>query len=89
TGLPEPVADWVEYSLPDGKVVRRDLHGGSREEYFSNAYRACALAKARPLASLPVHVYERVDGARKESGKRVAKALSSLLRTRWNPFVSA
>lgn len=89
TGLPEPVADWVEYSLPDGKVVRRDLHGGSREEYFSNAYRACALAKARPLASLPVHVYERVDGARRESGKRVAKALSSLLRTRWNPFVSA
>lgn len=58
------------------------------EAYFSNAWRACTLAKARPLAALPVHVYERKDGVRQESTKRAAKDLSNLLRGRWNPYMT-
>lgn len=77
-----------DFFSADGKTDdwRRDRH---REAYFSNAWRACALAKARPLAALPVHVYEREDGIRKESNKRPATDLSRLLRGRWNPYMTA
>ena len=56
--------------------------------YYSNAFRACLLAKARPLAALPVHVYRRVDGIRRPVESRAGKALESLLRGRWNPYLS-
>ena len=56
--------------------------------YFSNAWRACALAKARPLAALPVHVYKRENGVRSDASNRVAKDLEKLLRGRWNPFMT-
>lgn len=79
--------DFHEYDDGGGRpaTVKRN----DQTEYYSNAYRACALAKARPLASLPIHVYERVDGSRVESGKRFAKAYSDILRKQWNPFMSA
>lgn len=82
-----PGVDFVEYR--DGsKVVRYEVDR-HREAYYGNAYRACALAKARPLASLPVHVYDRSGGVRVEASGYTARDLSRLLRTRWNPFVTA
>ncbi len=56
--------------------------------YYSNAYRACLLAKARPLSSLPVHVYRREGGIRREAPNGPARALEGLLRGRWNPFMT-
>lgn len=83
--LPPIQYDFVNY---DGKdVYSRDA--AKLEAYYSNAYRACALAKARPLAALPVHVYERDSGVRKPAAKRAAKDLETLLRTKWNPLMSA
>lgn len=90
----------LEYALPGGVSIDfHDPDGTGRNEiraggehcfaYYSNAYRACAMAKARPLASLPVHVYERRDGVRLESKKYVATDLAKLLRGRWNPFLTA
>lgn len=73
----------------DGERTVRAERKRAVDAYYSNAYRACALAKARPLASLPVHVYERKDGVRAESDRRSARALSKLLRTRWNPLTTA
>lgn len=89
---PVPVAggpniDFMEVR-EGGKVVRYE-RGNHREAYYGNAYRACALAKARPLASLPVHVFERKGGVRVEAGGYTANDLSRLLRTRWNPFMTA
>lgn len=80
--------DFMGVTGADGKITyyREQNH---RDAYYSNAYRACALAKARPLASLPIHVYERMDGSRIESERTVAVSLSRLLRTKWNPFVTA
>lgn len=52
-------------------------------------YMACELAKARPVASLPVHVYEREGGERVRSNRRVARDLDHLLRAKWNPFCTA
>lgn len=79
---------FFSYQDKDGKIKtieRSDV----RESYYSNAFRACLLAKARPLSSLPVHVYERQDGARVESNRRFARRLSRLLQHRWNPLVTA
>ena len=47
--------DFQEYADASGGVqsVAASRH---REVYYSNAFRACLLAKARPLSSLPVHV---------------------------------
>lgn len=68
---PTPVSGGAGFDFVEvregGKVVRRE-RAGHLEAYYSNAYRACALAKARPLASLPVHVYERKGGVRVEAG---------------------
>lgn len=89
---PTPVSGGAGFDFVEvregGKVVRRE-RAGHLEAYYSNAYRACALAKARPLASLPVHVYERKGGVRVEAGGYTARDLSRLLRTRWNPFTTA
>lgn len=52
-------------------------------------YMACELAKARPVASLPVHVYEKEGGDRVRSNRRVARDLDRLLRSKWNPFCTA
>ena len=80
--------------LQGGVRVRLDLEDQRVYEhsvaYYSNAFRACLLAKARPLASLPVHVYKRgSDGSREEADAPAALALSRLLRGRWNPFLTA
>lgn len=56
--------------------------------YYSNAFRACLLAKARPLASLPIHVYRREEGVRKPATSSVAQSLERVLRGRWNPYLT-
>lgn len=61
---------------------------GVLDAYYSNAFRACLLAKARPLSTLPVDVYVRDNGVRREATSHVAKRLSGLLRHRWNPFLT-
>ena len=69
-------------SLDDNRVYAHNL------AYYSNAFRACLLAKTRPLASLPVHVYKRVEGVRKPVESDAGKALESLLRGKWNPYMT-
>lgn len=56
--------------------------------YYSNAFRACLLAKARPLSALPVHVYVREDGVRHEADTKFLMAYEDLLRHKWNPFMT-
>ena len=79
----------------DKKVYGAKKKGGKRRKvsapdaYFSDAFRACLLAKSRPIASLPVHVYERTEDGRMHSTDGAALALEKLLRTRWHPFLSA
>lgn len=80
--------DFYTYTHPDGSTETFEREP-TANAYYSNAFRACLLAKARPLASLPVHVYERRDGVRVESQNRFSRQLSLLLRTRWNPFMTA
>ena len=81
-GLPSiPMMD-----LRNGKTVYPSQVGRA---YFSNAFRACLLAKARPIASLPIDVYERREGVRVKATGRVAKTLSRLLRHRWNPLLTS
>lgn len=82
--LPDGISFYSEDGTHDD--VRR---GEYLTAYYSNAYRACALAKARPLAALPIHVYERDGGIRVESTKRAARDLSRLLRGSWNPYMTA
>lgn len=70
------------------------LGGGSRREPDHSAeasldYMACELAKARPVASLPVHVYEKEGAERVRSNRRVARDLDRLMRGKWNPFCTA
>ena len=62
---------------------------GAHDALFSMGYLACELAKMRPVSMLPVHVYRSTDGGREEDRSPVAFALSNLVRTRWNPFLSA
>ena len=83
--LPSGITFYSEDGISDA-VNLRNSHAGA---FYSNAYRACALAKARPLASLPVNVFERKDGMREVSEQDTAKDLARLLRTEWNPYVSA
>lgn len=83
--IPSVQYDFVNHNGVDN--YQRDRN--STEVFYSNAYRACALAKARPLASLPVHVFERENGVRVPAKKRAAKDLEVLLRTKWNPLMSA
>lgn len=88
------------YALPGGVdfltvvdekgSVAAEISGGMyRNAYYSNAFRACELAKSRPLSALPVHVYERKSGVREEPSYRFCKRYEKLLRTKWNPFMAA
>ena len=93
--------DQYQYALPGGIEfitvtdgagnVTAELHSSNehRDAYYSNAFRACELAKCRPLASLPVHVYRRRDGVRETPSYRFCKRYETILRTKWNPFMSA
>ena len=83
--IPSVQYDFVNH---DGVDIYNKDHDTTKV-FYSNAYRACALAKARPLASLPVHVFERDNGVRTPAKKRAAKDLELLLRTKWNPLMSA
>ncbi|WP_417064469.1 phage portal protein [Gordonibacter urolithinfaciens] len=73
--------DWC-MSTSDG--VRHELD--NRSCWYSNAYLACELAKARPLGTLPVGVYRRTRSGREELPDH---PLSRLLNGRWNPFVTS
>jgi HK97 family phage portal protein len=59
------------------------------DAYFSNSFRACLLAKARPISTLPVDVFTRESGERKRDDAPAAVALSLLLRHRWNPTLTS
>lgn len=72
--------------LKDGRTV---YPSDAQRAFYSNAFRACLLAKARPMSSLPVDVFARDGGVRRRATSRVAKALSSLMRTKWNPAMTA
>lgn len=65
----------------DGSVRLRNL-----DVWYSIAYLSCELAKARPMATLPAHVYRRT-----EEGREVVHGdpLGEVLQTAWNPWVSA
>lgn len=67
-----------------GPGRRKDAPDHSAEASID--YMACELAKMRPIAALPVHVYEREGAARVRSSHRVARDLDRLLGGRWNPF---
>ena len=70
-----------ERHYPDGRE--------HADAYYSNAFRACLLAKARPISSLPVDVYVREGGVRRKADDEVSSALSTMLRHRWNPYLTA
>lgn len=83
---------------PTSEVPLMDLRTGEKryiggrehaDAYYSNAFRACLLAKARPICSLPVDVYERLDGVRRKADGAFSNALSDLLRHNWNPYLTA
>lgn len=78
-------------SLPylDMRSGKRYTVEDTRDAYYSNAFRACLLAKSRPLSSLPVDVYQRRDGVREKAQDPVSASLSRLLRHKWNPYLSA
>lgn len=93
-------SDEYRYSLPggvdffistdgNGKATEVERLSPGADAYYSNAFRACEIAKARPFSALPVHIYMRDKGVRKEPGYRFCKRYESLLRTKWNPFMSA
>lgn len=74
----------------DGTVTEEvNLKNGHRNAFYSNAFRACELAKSRPLAALPVHVYRRDGGVRETPSYRFTKRYEQILRTKWNPFMTA
>lgn len=77
------------YPVIDLKTGARSYPVSVGTAYFSNAFRACLLAKARPIAALPIDVYERRDGVRVKAGGRVAERLSELLRHKWNPVLTS
>ncbi len=82
--------DFVKVVGPDGTVTSEvDLRDAHHNAYYSNAFRACELAKSRPLAALPVHVYRRSGGVREVPSYRFCKRYEQLLRTKWNPFMTA
>lgn len=79
--------DFMVYHDEDGtEHVERNM--GTLDAYYSNSFRACLLAKARPLSSLPIHVYVREDGVRREATDAFSVAYSELLRHKWNPFMT-
>lgn len=82
--------DFIKVVNSDGVVTNEvDLRDAHHNAYYSNAFRACELAKSRPLAALPVHVYRRCGGVREVPSYRFCKRYEQLLRTKWNPFMTA
>lgn len=79
---------FVSYSDGNGGEVTYDLKRENMSAYYSNAFRGCLLAKARPLSSLPVRVYKRRDGIRTDAEEPFARELAGLLRRKWNPFMT-
>ena len=77
-----------EFFSLDGKSDDVEVRDYNLSAYYSNAFRGCLLAKARPLSSLPVRVYERRDEQRVSAEQPFAAALAGLLRRRWNPFMT-
>lgn len=53
--------------------------------YYSVAFLSCMLAKSRPLASLPVRVYQETDG----HSEKADHPLNRILSKRWNAFMTA
>ncbi len=66
-------------SLNDRRVI------STTGAYYSIAFLSCLLAKSRPLASLPVHIYQKKDGKR----EAISHPLERILSHRWNPFMTA
>lgn len=54
--------------------------------YYSIAFLSCLLAKSRPVASLPVHVYQKNKDGKRES---IPHPLVKIISSRWNPFMTA
>lgn len=80
-------------ALADEYMDVRWLGPGRRPEADHSAeasidYMACELAKMRPIAALPVHVYEKEGADRVRSTRWVARDLDRRLRGKWNPFVT-
>lgn len=71
--------------LDIGRQGQRGLHRGL-DVWYSVAYLACELAKARPMATLPAHVYRHTGGGRTAVPD---DPLGEVLKTSWNPWVSA
>lgn len=86
--LPNGV-EFVTVTNSDGTVRAEAVGGEHGRAYYSNAFRACELAKSRPLSALPVHVYKREGGVRSAPTYRFCQRYERLLRTKWNPFMSA
>jgi HK97 family phage portal protein len=57
--------------------------------YFSLAYLACELAKARPISVLPVNVYQSTDTGREEARDDPSFYLSNLLTGRCNALMKS
>lgn len=94
-GLKSTLANWllgdyrfITINNADGTITDIDFSEHQEQAYFSNAFRACLLAKARPLSTLPVRVNKRVEGVRVEADTEFAKAYADLLRHKWNPFMT-
>lgn len=79
--------DFVSFTNSDGTVSDIDI-SDRQNAYFSNAFRACLLAKARPLSALPIHIYERKDGIRTEAHNSYVDAYLELLKHKWNPCMT-
>lgn len=79
--------DFVSFTNSDGTVS--DIELSQRQSaYFSNAFRACLLAKARPLAALPIHIYKREGGIRVEAHDTFIDAYLELLKHKWNSYMT-
>lgn len=76
------------YPMIDLKTGEKVYPNDVEKAYYSNAFRACLLAKSRPVSSLPVDVYVREDGVRRKADDPFSRALSALLRHRWNPVLT-
>jgi HK97 family phage portal protein len=95
SGLDAPVRDGsvtvstMNLPLIDLRTGEKHSVDGALKSYYSNAFRACLLAKARPIAALPIDVYTRANGVREKANGHMAKRLSRILRHRWNPTLTS
>lgn len=79
---------FISYDDGNGGMTTIDLSNEDLDAIYSNAFRGCLLAKARPLSTLPVRVYKREGGVRVEPSEKFAATYAELLRHKWNPFLS-